>query len=73
MMQKIAQATFAPPVISRRPARLIHARTTAMGWRKQTRISSSFFMPEIYPHTRIHTSIRSPDWEQREDAWLRTA
>src|SRR3954452_13146999 len=46
-----AQTSFRTPDRSSRPRRLIQARTTASGCRKQTRTSSSFFIGFGSPRT----------------------
>ena len=49
MIEKMAQAILAPVPISRRVARSTQIRITAIGCKKQTSISRSFFICPIYP------------------------
>ena len=44
MRPKMAHASFQPRGMSGRVARSSHIKTTARGWRKQTRSSKSFFI-----------------------------
>ena len=44
MRPKMAHASFQPRAMSGRVARSSHIKTTARGWRKQTRSSKSFFI-----------------------------
>ena len=44
MRPKMAHASFQPRAMPGRVARSSHIKTTARGWRKQTRSSKSFFI-----------------------------
>jgi len=57
MRPKIAHASFEPRAMSVRVARSSHIRTTAMGWRKQTSSSRSFFMVSNLP-ARLEPNFR---------------
>lgn len=49
MMAAMAHTTFLPPLMSVRPTRSIQISTTAIGWRKQTRSSRTFFIQGNLP------------------------
>src|SRR5262245_9617225 len=49
MIAKMPQASFAPPEMSSRVSRSIQISTTAIGCRKHSSSSTTFFMPGAYP------------------------